>query len=81
MSKLIDEIIIATSNNSEDDCIVEYCNRYKIKYFRGSELNVLSRFYEVSMMYNVTNIVRICADSPLIDNFTIDKMIKNFFEK
>ena len=31
MSKLIDEIIIATSNNSEDDCIAEYCNKYKIK--------------------------------------------------
>ena len=80
MSKLIDEIIIATSNNSEDDCIAEYCNKYKIKYFRGSELNVLSRFYEVSMKNNLTNIVRICADSPLIDNFTLDKMIKIFFE-
>ena len=42
-SKLINEIIIATTTNKNDDILVDFCKSKKIKFFRGSELNVLDR--------------------------------------
>jgi len=80
-SELIDNIIVATSNNLEDNQIVDQCKRMKINYFRGSENNVLSRYYEASIKFNLKSIVRICADSPFIDHIILDKMISNFFDK
>ena len=46
-SRLIDEIIIATTKSTKDDEIVEFCIKNKIKYFRGSEEYVLSRVCKV----------------------------------
>ena len=44
-SKLANKIIVATTENKEDDKIVELCREKKYLYFRGSELNVYERFY------------------------------------
>ncbi len=61
------EIIIATTTNQSDDCICDYAVQHNIKYYRGSELNVLSRFYEAALKYNLNVIVRATSDCPLID--------------
>lgn len=78
-SKLIDKIIVVTSNKSEDNEIVNHCKKINVNYFRGSENNVLSRYYEASTKFNLRSIIRICADSPFIDHTIMDKMINNFF--
>jgi len=77
-SKLIDNIIVTTTNNKVDDEIEEYCIKNNIKYFRGSEDNVLSRFYNTSKKYESDIIIRITSDCPLIDSNIIDKMILYF---
>ena len=46
-SRLIDDIIVATTNNPKDDKIVEFCEKYNFKYFRGSENDVLDRIIEL----------------------------------
>ena len=51
-----------------------------IKYFVGSEKNVQDRILKTSKKYNIKNIVRITSDCPLIDIYTINKMIDIFFE-
>ena len=43
-STIIDDIIICTTSNSEDDLIVNFCEKNQVKFYRGSENNVLSRF-------------------------------------
>jgi len=75
-STLISEIIIATTNVVKDDAIVEFCKRNQIKYFRGSENDVLDRYHTCASKYNADIIVRCTGDCPLIDPVIIDKTIK-----
>lgn len=73
-SKEIDEVIIATTTKSEDDVIVEESKRLGVNYFRGSEDNVLSRYYYAAKENNIDIIVRITSDCPLIDPKIIDEI-------
>ena len=75
-SKKIDEVVIATSNNSADDLIEEWCKKHKIKCFRGPEQDVLKRYKLTSDFINADTIIRLCADSPLIDPKIIDDILE-----
>lgn len=71
------QIIIATTINKTDDPVIEFCEKNKIKYSRGSEDNVLIRFYEAAVQNNLDIIVRVTSDCPLID----PHLIRNSIEK
>lgn len=77
-STKVDKIIVATSTLKKDDKIEKYCLDYGIDCFRGSEDDVLSRYYECAKIYNPDIVVRITADCPLIDPIIIDNVIKKF---
>ena len=77
-SKKIDEIILATTKKSEDDVLVDLCKKLKVLTFRGSEQNVLSRFYFAAKYFNANIIVRITADDPFKDPSIIDSVINKF---
>ena len=77
-SKLIDKIIIATTNKKRDQKIINYCKENKILFFRGSENDVLKRYYDTSKKFKLKNIIRLTSDCPLIDVNTLNRMIKNF---
>jgi len=79
-SKLLDDIIVAIPNTKKDDVLEFYLKRLDVKVFRGSETNVLNRFYEAVKNDNVKNIVRVCADNPLICGEEIDNLIKFYLE-
>lgn len=72
----LDEIIIATTKNKKDNLIVKFANKKKIKFFRGSENNVLQRVVRASEKYKIKNIVSICGDNPILDPFIVLDMIK-----
>jgi spore coat polysaccharide biosynthesis protein SpsF len=74
-SKLNQKIIIATSINREDDVIFDFALKHNIDIFRGSQDDVLNRYYETAKFFNVEVIVRITSDCPLIDPEIIDKVI------
>lgn len=80
-SVLIDEIIVATTINKTDDVIEEYIGEKGKKIFRGSEDNVLERFYLAAKEYDLDLIIRITSDCPCIDYKLIDEMIKEHIEK
>jgi spore coat polysaccharide biosynthesis protein SpsF len=71
------EIVIATTINSTDDCVSEFAAQNNIKCHRGSEDNVLSRYYEAATKFNFETIVRVTSDCPLID----PHLIRNSMEK
>lgn len=77
---LADEIVIATTINSTDLPIVELCNRLSIPYFRGSEDDVLARYYGAAKEHHADVVVRITSDCPLIDPQVIDKVIQFYLE-
>lgn len=77
-SKEIDQLVIATTNNSRDEPIIDYCKSNNISFFRGSENDVLSRYYEASVAYKADIIVRLTSDCPIIDFRVVDKIVNNF---
>lgn len=74
----IDGIIVATSKSKTDDQVEEFCRIRNYPYYRGSENDVLSRYYNCCVEYGIENIVRVTADCPLIDPHVLEKVIKKY---
>ncbi|MCX7876780.1 MAG: glycosyltransferase family protein [Melioribacteraceae bacterium] len=79
-SKLIGNLVIATSTNPEDDQIEKLCSENSIECFRGSLNDLLDRHYQVALKYNAEAVVKIPSDCPLIDPTIIDKVINYYLE-
>jgi len=68
-------IIVATSHAKENDLLVDYLQSIGVDVYRGSEDNVLERFYETAKYFNAKHIIRLTGDNPLIDpSFIIDQL-------
>jgi len=80
-SKIINEVIIATTKEKIDDSIIDYCKQNKIKVFRGSKMDLLDRYFQCAKKYDCDPIIRITSDCPLIDPNVIDKIISEFIKK
>ncbi|MBV4416553.1 cytidylyltransferase domain-containing protein [Clostridium tyrobutyricum] len=82
--KNIDKIVIATTTLEKDNAIVEEAKKLNITYFRGSEEDVLSRYYYAAKENNADIIVRVTSDCPLIDSEitarTIDFYLSNDYD-
>ncbi len=76
-----EEICIATTTNFTDDSIVEFCESRGIKFYRGSENDVLSRYYEAARVHGYDIIVRVTSDCPLIDGVVVREGINAYLEK
>ena len=74
-----DKIVLATTVNKEDDPLVDYAENIKIDYFRGSEHDVLERYYQVAVKFGFQHIMRITGDCPLIDPQICEKVIETYF--
>lgn len=75
-STLIDDIIVATTSSNIDDEVVDLCQRLGANVYRGSEEDVLDRFYKALQDVNCDYIVRLTSDCPLIDAGLIDEVIQ-----
>ena len=69
LSKKIDKIVIATTKNKSDDDIVNISQKEGIGWFRGSENDVLSRYFFAAKENRFDHIVRITSDCPFIDPY------------
>jgi spore coat polysaccharide biosynthesis protein SpsF (cytidylyltransferase family) len=69
-------IILATSVALENDELARYAESLDVKVFRGSEDNVLERYYNAAKTFNARHIIRITGDNPLIDPFFIIEQLK-----
>jgi spore coat polysaccharide biosynthesis protein SpsF len=77
-SKLIDEVIVATTTLEQDIVIEKEAIRINAKVFLGSEENVLSRYFYAAKMFKLDVIVRITSDCPLIDPIVLDDLLKKY---
>lgn len=73
-----DALMIATTVNRSDDSIVDFCKTHKIPFFRGSEDDVLSRYYGAALQEQADVVVRITSDCPLIEPEVVDLVISEF---
>lgn len=77
-SKLLNQVVVATTTELTDDAIVQLCIKREQAFFRGSESNVLERYYLAAKKYKADIVVRITSDCPLIDVEIVDNIIKQF---
>ncbi|WP_293105948.1 NTP transferase domain-containing protein [Moorena sp. SIO3I6] len=78
---LLDEVVVATTNSSIDDVIVTEAEKYGAKWFRGSEDDVLDRYYLAAKNYHADVVVRITSDCPLFDHTILSQMLEEFKKK
>ena len=77
-AKMIAEVIVATTDLATDDPIVRECNHLDLPSFRGSESDVLDRYYQAAKAFGAEAVVRITSDCPLIDPQLVDETIAVF---
>ena len=74
----LERCMIATTDKPQDDPIENFCTKNKISFYRGSEENVLDRYYQTALSVKAGTIVRITSDCPLIDPDLIEEVIQTF---
>jgi len=77
-SKLIHEIILATSTDKKNKALVDQVERLGFKCIQGSEEDVLDRYIKAAEYFKADIIVRITGDCPLVDPIIVDDCIKGF---
>jgi spore coat polysaccharide biosynthesis protein SpsF len=80
-SELIHESLVATTTAAADDVIVEHCEHGRWRVFRGSEEDVLDRYYQAATRVGADVVVRITSDCPLIDPEVTDATIRVFLDQ
>jgi len=70
------DIVVATSTEAGDLAIVEFCRKWEISCFAGSESDVLDRFYQAALKFGGDPIFRITGDCPLVDPHLIGRLFK-----
>lgn len=79
-SKVIEEVIIATTINDSDNRLEKIASRINVACFRGSENNVLSRYYEAANRHKLDIIIRATGDNPYVDFKIIDRLVRELQE-
>ena len=79
-AKLPSKIIVATTTEAADSTVAELCAAQSIDAFRGSELDVLDRYYQAALVSGAEAVMRVTADCPLIDPQVLDRLISVFEE-
>jgi spore coat polysaccharide biosynthesis protein SpsF len=79
--RLVSEVVVATSAEQADDAILNECQRLGTDVFRGSEQDVLDRYYRAAQQARAEVVVRITSDCPLIDPGVSDKTIQAFLSE
>jgi spore coat polysaccharide biosynthesis protein SpsF len=77
-ARRINEIVLATSALRGDDAIEAFCREQRVLCHRGSESDVLDRYYRAAESVQADTVVRITADCPLIEPSIIDAMLEVF---
>ena len=76
----VSQTLFATTTDPSDDPVAEYCDFSGIPFTRGSQFDVLDRYYQGAKQAKADVVVRITADCPVIDPELIDEVVKTLLE-
>ncbi|MEK7658934.1 MAG: NTP transferase domain-containing protein [Patescibacteria group bacterium] len=74
-AKEIDDIILSTADNKENDILAKHAEKIGLKYYRGSEKDLISRHYGAIKKLNADAMVLVTGDCPLVDPKIVDNMV------
>lgn len=75
-TRQVDEIVLATTTKLEDDILVSLAEECGVSTFRGSEDDLVDRYYRAAKAYKADVVVRICADNPVLEPEEIDRIVQ-----
>ena len=78
LSKYLDDIVFSIPNNIQNKRLESHLIENKIKYYKGSENNVVIRYLKTAKKFRADNIIRVTADCPLVDPKMLDQMLHTF---
>jgi spore coat polysaccharide biosynthesis protein SpsF len=78
LAKLVDTVVLATSDLPQDDPLVELARRRGLNVFRGSDADVLGRIASAAVIAEAETVIRVCADNPFIDAAEIDRLVRHY---
>ena len=76
----VSDLVVATSVDASDDCLVNFLEDNSVKVHRGSLDNVLSRFLGAASRYHYDALIRLTGDCPLVMPELIDQMVSEFYK-
>ena len=79
-AQTLDEVVVATTEQPTDEAIVRLCAERGCPCFRGSEDDVLDRYYRAAVEHQADVVVRITSDCPLIEPDIIDRVVQQFLD-
>ena len=79
-AKMVDKVVLATTTKKTDDPVADFCAANGITCFRGSEIDVLDRFYWAARENLAYTVIRITSDCPLTDPDVIDRVVTKLQE-
>lgn len=77
-SRLASEIVVATTDQKDDQAVADLCGALNVPIFRGSEMDVLARYAGAASAHSADIVVRVTSDCPLIDPSVVDLVIQKF---
>jgi len=80
-SKRINKIMVATTTDKDDDVVYDYVKSLQFDVHRGSNQDVLSRYYFAAAKYKPDSVMRITADCPLVDPGICDQLIDFYIKE
>ena len=69
-------IVVATGDAPRDDVVAAFCSEHGVDCFRGSEQDVLARYYECARQERFDHIARLTGDNPFTDVDELDRLIE-----
>jgi spore coat polysaccharide biosynthesis protein SpsF (cytidylyltransferase family) len=80
-AKSIDDVVVATTSSKQDDVVADEGTRLGVRVTRGSEEDVLDRFRQAATESGAATIVRVSADSPLVDPEVTDMVVDAYMSQ
>ena len=80
-ARRVHEVLVATTSDTSDDPVADFCQDKGIQVYRGSTFDVLDRYYQAARQSHADTVVRVTADCPLIDPQEIDTLLVEFFDR
>ncbi|WP_263770066.1 glycosyltransferase family protein [Propionivibrio soli] len=68
-------VVVATSTKVQDDDIASWCRCRGVECFRGSEGDVLDRYWRCTEQCGFEHVVRLTADNPFTDIEELDRLL------
>lgn len=81
MSRYIDKVVFAIPESETNNPLADFMDSKEIEYTRGSEDDVLNRFYQCAVHYKPNVVVRATCDNPFVDWVLADKLYENLVGK